>query len=225
MNREEYELLCDEDTIILGIDEAGVGPLAGPVVYAGVVFKDGMDEDELKKIRDSKKMSEKQRDLSFAYLIKNTHCAISIQSAETIDKLGITGAKSIALQEVYNKLKDKAEITIFDGNWDPINSPDFNIMIKADDIVKQVAAASVIAKVSHDKVLYEMAKKYPEYEFDKHKGYGTKRHRELIIEHGKCPEHRQTFNVKGYDDDPYRKRLKEETRVRNKMREYHDKKN
>ena len=174
----------------------------------------------MKKIRDSKKMSEKQRDKSFSYLIKNAHCAVSIQNADKIDKIGISKCVATGVMEVYDKLKQYANITIFDGNWDPVGTADFHTMIKADDHLKECMAASVIAKVTHDKIIYKIAETYPEYEFGQHKGYGTKRHRELIIEHGRCSEHRKTFKIKGYDDDPYRKRLKEEVRVRNKMREY-----
>lgn len=209
--------------IVLGIDEAGRGPLAGPVVVAGVIFEDDMDEDELKKIRDSKKMTEKARNRAFDYLIKNAHCAVSIQNADKIDKIGIGKAVATGVLEVYDKLGELADMTIFDGSWDPVETADFHTMIKADNYVKQCAAASVIAKVTHDKIIYKIAEKYPEYEFDKHKGYGTKRHRELIIEHGRCPEHRVTFKIKGYDDDPYRKKLKEEARIRNKMADYKSK--
>jgi ribonuclease HII len=103
----------------------------------------------------------------------------------------------------------------------PVETPDFHTMIDADEHIKECAAASIIAKVTHDRIIYKIAEKYPQYELEKHKGYGTKRHRELIIEHGRCPEHRKSFKIKGYDDDPYRKRLKEEARIRNKMEEYH----
>lgn len=189
---------------------------------AGVVFKDVEEEKKL-KIRDSKKMSEKARNEMFDYLKKHAHCAISIQNAERIDSIGITGALAEGVREVYNKLKNKAEITIFDGSWDPIEEDGFYTLIDADDKVKEASAASIIAKVVHDRIMYKYAEKYPEYMFEQHKGYGTKLHREMILEYGRSPIHRKTFKVKGYDDDPYRKRLIEEASIKRRMKKYKEK--
>lgn len=203
------------------IDEAGRGPLAGPVVIAGIVFKDTFDDEHLKKVRDSKKMSEKNRDALYDYIKKNCRCAVSIQNAQVIDHIGISGAVSKGVHEVYEKLKPYSEYTLFDGSWDPVEKDDFFTLVDADDKVKGVGAASIIAKVVHDKIMYKYAEQYPEYQFDKHKGYGTQLHRDLIIEHGRSPVHRKTFKVKGYDDNPYRKRLLEEAAVRKRMKELH----
>ena len=230
MNDEDLKKLLKGNLRILGIDEAGQlrltiiilskGPLAGPVVVGGCIFK-SIDDAHLLKIRDSKKMSKKLREEMYEYLKGHAHCAVSIQSAAKIDKIGISGATALGIEEVYNKLKNKADITIFDGNWDPIKEDGFHTLVKGDDKVKEISAASIIAKVTHDKILDNYAKHYPEYAFDEHHGYGTKKHRDSIIEHGRCPIHRRSFKVKGYDDDPYRKRLLEEARIRKRMKSYH----
>lgn len=185
---------------VLGIDEAGRGPLAGPLVVAGCIFKD-VDEEHLKKIRDSKKMSEKLRNEMFDYLKDHAHLAVSIIHNEQIDQYGIGKAVEEAVREVFYKLRDKASVTIFDGSWDPILEKGFHAMVDADEHVKEVSAASVIAKVTRDRMMIKYADKYPQYLFEKHKGYGTREHRDLIKQYGRCELHRKSFRIKGYDNE------------------------
>lgn len=185
---------------ILGIDEAGKGPLAGPVVIAGCVFKPEIDMDRLNKVRDSKKMTEKARNEAFEYIKENSFLSIAIINNKEIDKLGINKAIKKGVKQVYNKLKDKVDITIFDGSWDPVMEKGFYTLVGGDNKVKEISAASVVAKVVRDKIMCEdYAQKYPQYLFEKHKGYGTKEHRDLIKEHGRCEIHRTSFRIKGYD--------------------------
>lgn len=206
---------------VLGIDENGKGPLAGPLIITGVIFKDGFSDDIKQQIKDSKKLSEKKRNELYDYLLKNTHHAVKIKHADRIDSIGIDGCWREAIQEIYDELSGKFDVAILDGNRDPIEKSNFHTLIDADQYVKEVSAASIIGKVVHDKYMYEYAKKYPEYLFEKHKGYGTVEHRNLIKEHGRCPIHRKSFKIKGYDDNPYMERLKEEEKIRKQMKKYH----
>lgn len=146
-------------------------------------------------------MSEKNRESSFEYLKHHTISKISIIHSEIIDDIGINGAIEVAVAEIYDALKNKAELTIFDGTWDPIVEKGFMTMKDADQHIKQVSAASVIAKVTRDRMMKEFfSKKYPQYLFEKHKGYGTREHRDLIKQYGRCDLHRKSFRIKGYDD-------------------------
>lgn len=183
---------------ILGCDEAGRGGLAGPLVVAGCIFKD-VDEAHLKKMRDSKKMSPKLREEMFGYLKEHAHLAISIISNKEIDEYGISKAVEEGVREVYTKLKHKADLTIFDGSWDPIVEKGFHTMIDADQHVKEVSAASIVAKVTRDRIMVKLSEDYPQYLFEKHKGYGTREHRDLIQQYGRSDIHRNTFKIKGYD--------------------------
>lgn len=219
MQLTEYK---QDDRKVLGIDENGKGPLAGPLIVTGVVFKD-VDDDIKQQIKDSKKLSEKKRNELYEYLLKHTHHAVKIKHADRIDLIGIDGCWREAIQEIYDELSGKFDIAILDGNKDPIDKQNFHTLIDADQYVKEVSAASIIGKVVHDKYMYEYAKKYPVYLFEKHKGYGTTEHRNLIKEHGRCPIHRKSFKIKGYDDNPYMERLKEETKIREQLKKYHSK--
>lgn len=184
---------------ILGVDEAGRGSLAGPLVVAGCIFKE-VNEEHSKKIHDSKKMSQKLREEMFNYLKSHAHLAVSIISNKEIDEYGISRAVEEGVREVYTKLKDRADLTIFDGNWDPIMEKGFHTLIDADQHIKEVSAASIVAKVTRDKIMSERyAKEYPQYLFEKHKGYGTQEHRDLIKQYGRSEIHRDTFKIKGYD--------------------------
>lgn len=118
-------------------------------------------------------------------------------------------------------MSGKFDIAILDGNKDPIEKSNFHTLTDADQYVKEVSAASIIGKVVHDKYMYEYAKRYPNYLFEKHKGYGTVEHRNLIKEYGRCPIHRKSFKIKGYDDNPYMERLKEEEKIREQLKKYH----
>ncbi len=173
---------------LLGIDEAGRGPLAGPLCVAGVVLK-----QKIKELNDSKKLSEKRREELYEKIIQNSEYHIVFKSSCEIDQKGISTCLKESLREIIQKLPH--DDVIFDGNSN-FGVVGLKTMVKADAKVVEVSAASILAKVSRDRYMKEIAKKYPQYEFEKHKGYGTKKHRELIAKYGKCQEHRESFKIK-----------------------------
>ena len=173
---------------LCGIDEAGRGPIAGSLVVAGVIL-----ENSVEGLMDSKKVSEKKRELLYPQIIQNsTHHIVSFP-AHAVDELGISECMSIALQEIQDHVK--ADTYLFDGNTN-FGVSNLETLVKADATVPEVSAASILAKVTHDREMIEFSKQYPEYSFEKHKGYGTKAHVEAIIEHGYTPEHRRSFQLK-----------------------------
>ena len=182
---------------IAGVDEAGRGPLAGPVVAACVIIDKNFNLDlpEMKLINDSKKLSSKKRELLFS-LIKNQALSveISVINNEAIDKINILQASLLAMKKSILKSKIKPDLVLIDGNQ---KIPKLEIsqenIINGDARVWVIAAASIIAKVSRDFLMKELDKKYPEYGFIKHKGYGTKFHFQKLIEYGPCPIHRKSF--------------------------------
>lgn len=182
--------------LLAGVDEAGRGPLAGPVYAAAVILPENF---YLPEINDSKKLSEKKRDALFDVITKNAVCyAVASVSAKTIDEINILNASMLAMSRAVESLSFAPELALIDGNRCPNLKCAAEYVIKGDAKSQSIAAASILAKVSRDRYLtYEMAKKYPEYEFEKHKAYPTKRHRELIKQYGTCPEHRLTFNLLG----------------------------
>ena len=175
-------------TALCGIDEAGRGPIAGSLVVAGVILKSAIEG-----LMDSKKVSEKKRELLYPIIIQNSIHHIVTFPAHSVDELGISQCMKIALQEIQEHID--AETYLFDGNTD-FGIANIETMIKADAKVAEVSAASILAKVTHDREMIEFSKSYPEYSFEKHKGYGTKAHVEAILEHGYTPEHRQSFKLK-----------------------------
>ena len=173
---------------LCGIDEAGRGPIAGSLVVAGVIL-----ENSVEGLMDSKKISEKKRELLYPQIIQDsTHHIVSFP-AHAVDELGISECMSIALQEIQEHIK--ADTYLFDGNTN-FGVSNLETLVKADATVPEVSAASILAKVTHDREMIEFSKQYPEYSFEKHKGYGTKAHVEAIIEHGYTPEHRRSFKLK-----------------------------
>ena len=180
-----------------GVDEAGRGPLAGPVVAACVVIGSDfrIDSKELELINDSKKLSAKNREKLFG-LIKEKVLAVEIGIADNleIDKINILQASFLAMRRAIKKLKVEPDYILVDGNFKipKLDKPQ-EAIIGGDGKVFAIAAASIIAKVSRDWLMTEIDKKYPEYEFSKHKGYGTKLHIEKIMEFGPCPVHRMSF--------------------------------
>ena len=188
--------------MICGVDEAGRGPLAGPVCAAAVIFPEGLIIDG---VNDSKKLSEKKRE-KLCDKIKEEALSYSIAyaSVEEIEKLNILNAAMLAMKRAVEGLDIEPDMILVDGNKEPdIEDIDCTAIIKGDALSHSIAAASILAKVSRDRLMNEMAKKYPEYGFDKHKGYGTKLHREKILEHGICEIHRPSFLKKllGENDD------------------------
>ena len=173
---------------LCGIDEAGRGPIAGSLVVAGVVLKAPVEG-----LMDSKKVSEKKRELLYPLIIENSSHHIVSFPAHAVDELGISECMKIALREIQERIE--AETFLFDGNTD-FGVENLETLVKADATVPEVSAASILAKVTHDREMIQFSRIYPEYDFEKHKGYGTKAHVEAIIAHGYTPEHRRSFKLK-----------------------------
>ena len=176
---------------VCGVDEAGRGPLAGPVFAAAVVLGRGQIIDG---VNDSKKLSEKKREALFDK-IKEEALFYSIASVDekTIDEINILNATFLAMKKAVEGLEIKPDFAMIDGNKTPDLSIDCEAVVKGDANSVSIAAASILAKVSRDRYMLEMAEKYPEYKFEKHKGYGTKLHYQMLDEYGPSEIHRQTF--------------------------------
>lgn len=189
----EYENLLKEQgyKIICGVDEAGRGPLAGPVFAAAVILPDGMEDIG---INDSKKLSEKKRDALFE-IIKEKAISYSIASADEkeIDELNILNATFLAMKRAVEGLTLKPDMALVDGNRKPGTGISEMTLVKGDSKSISIAAASILAKVSRDRYLQQLDEQYPEYQFSRHKGYPTKLHYEMIKEHGISPVHRLSF--------------------------------
>ena len=177
---------------ICGIDEAGRGPLAGPVVVAGVIMpKDSMIEG----INDSKKVSEKKREKLYDLIIEEAiSYSVAIIGQDVIDDINILNATKQGVTEVVEKLDNKPDLILIDA-LEHINTKGipYEAIIKGDAKCYSIAAASIIAKVTRDRIMREWDTVYPQYGFIRHKGYGTKMHMEAIREYGLCPIHRKTF--------------------------------
>lgn len=177
---------------ICGVDEAGRGPLAGPVCAAAVILPENCD---IPGLNDSKKLSEKKRELLFDIITeKAVAFAVAFGSLEEIEKLNILNATFLAMNRAVSALGVPADFALIDGNREPkgINIP-CETVVKGDSRSCSVAAASVLAKVTRDRLLLEYDRKYPEYGFAKHKGYGTAAHYAAIKQFGVCPVHRLSF--------------------------------
>lgn len=178
--------------IICGIDEAGRGPLAGPVCAAAVVF----DEDvHIEGLNDSKKLSEKKREELFDIICEKAAAySIAFASVEEIEEHNILQATFIAMKRAFENLSIDCDYALIDGNRIPADFPvDSEAVIKGDFHSCSIAAASILAKVSRDRLMYEYDAKFPQYAFLKHKGYGTKQHIDAIKEFGACEIHRPSF--------------------------------
>ncbi|MFH1744786.1 MAG: ribonuclease HII [bacterium] len=193
---EEKEIFSQGYKIVGSLDEAGRGPLAGPVVAACVVVvQDFCISDDLKMVRDSKKLSAKKReelyDLIFASF---PEVGIGICDHETIDRINILQASFLAMKKAISSLKAKPDHLLVDGKFSiPNVSTAQTAIIRGDEIVFSISAASIIAKVVRDRIMRECHEKYPQYEFDKHKGYGTKIHLDNLKKYGPCEIHRKSF--------------------------------
>lgn len=180
--------------VIAGVDEAGRGPLAGPVVSAAVVLK---KNTRLPGLNDSKKLSEKQRNELFKVIIKKAEeYSITIVPPQVIDKINILNATRFANEQCIKNLKNNPDIVLCDGNDKQYFKNEFLNIIKGDQKVRSIAAASILAKVTRDEIMKKYSKIYPDYQFEKHKGYGTRKHREIIKEKGRCEIHRKSFKLK-----------------------------
>ena len=178
--------------LVAGVDEAGRGPLAGPVCAAAVILPENC---EIEGLNDSKKLSEKKREALFDVIIEKA-IAYDIQLVDNnvIDEINILNATMLAMTNAVKNLKINPDFVIIDGNKIP-DSLDIpaQFVIKGDAKSMSIAAASILAKVTRDRLMLELCDKYPEYEFERHKGYGTKLHCEKLLEFGPCEIHRKTF--------------------------------
>ena len=190
---------------VIGVDEAGRGPLAGPVVAAAVILK--QYSEELDEINDSKKLTEKKREKLYDIILNNFNVAVGIASVEEIDKLNILNADFLAMRRALKDLEkfheaDKDYIVLVDGNlkikeYEGKQLP----VVKGDAKSLSIAAASIIAKVTRDRIMKELGLKYPDYDFEKNKGYGTKKHVEAIKTKGVLKNvHRKVFLRKILDE-------------------------
>lgn len=180
---------------VCGCDEAGAGPLAGRVYAAAVILPDGL---ELPWLNDSKQVTERRREILFDQIrAQAVSWAVAWVEPEEIDKIDILNSRIKAMQAAIDALRPRADFALIDGNRDHGSkcalTKEHQLIIKGDNLSCSIAAASVLAKVSRDRYMVEMAALYPQYEFERHKGYPTKRHYELLREFGPCPIHRRTF--------------------------------
>lgn len=192
MLKKEREFYSEEVELIVGVDEAGRGPLAGPVYAAAVVFPPSFKNEE---INDSKKLSEKKREELFSLIEKEAlGYGIASVSAEEIDRINIYEATKVAMKEAISQIKVKYDLIITDAMPLKLDCP-LIAMVKGDAQCLNVAAASILAKVSRDRYMEELDKKYPEYGFSHHKGYGTALHLEMLDKYGIIEGvHRKTFS-------------------------------
>ena len=176
---------------IAGVDEAGRGPLAGPVVAAAVILA---PESQFNGLDDSKKLSPKTRE-KFFLVIKEQALSygIGVIGVEAIDKINILQASLLAMQHAVGNLFDKPNLLLIDGNQRIDTDINQWTIVKGDSLSQSIAAASVLAKVTRDKLMEQYHGQFPLYEFNKHKGYGTRLHRDLIRKHGPCSIHRRSF--------------------------------
>ena len=184
-----YQLVC-------GVDEAGRGPLAGPVCATAVILPPHV---EIPGLNDSKKLTDKKRRELFPIICEKALAyGIAFSDEKEIDKINILQATYLAMQRAVERLAVKPEFILVDGNRLPEFDVPAQYLIKGDSLSASIAAASVLAKVTRDDLMLEMAKEYPQYAFEIHKGYGTKAHYAAIAEHGPSPIHRLTFLKKFY---------------------------
>lgn len=189
---EGFQMVC-------GVDEAGRGPLAGPVCAAAVILPRDI---EIPGLNDSKKLTDKKRRELFPIIQEKAIAyGIGYASEEEIDSINILQATYLAMQRAIDQLQGKADFALIDGN----RAKDFGIpvktVVKGDSLSANIAAASVLAKVSRDDRMLELAKEYPQYGFEVHKGYGTKQHYEALRAHGHCKIHRLSFLKKFYGQE------------------------
>lgn len=189
----EFEKMCMDEgySLVAGIDEAGRGPLAGPVYAAAVILPYGTI---IKGLNDSKKLSEKRREELFCEITEKAAAYnVSSVNEKRIDEINILNATFEAMNKAVNGLTQKADFALIDGNRIKDMEIPHKTIVGGDAKSASIAAASILAKVSRDRFICEIARKYPEYGFEKHKGYGTAAHNEAILKYGPCPIHRRTF--------------------------------
>ena len=180
--------------LVCGVDEAGRGPLCGPVVAAAVILK---PDSKIEGVNDSKKLSEKKREQVYEAIMQNALAVgVGMRDVDVIESVNILNATKLAMKEAISKLKVQPEYVLIDGNQMIDITIPGETVVHGDAISESIAAASIIAKVTRDRMLIEWDKEYPEYGFAKHKGYGTKAHTDAIAKYGLTPIHRPSFCTK-----------------------------
>ena len=187
----ENEIYDSGVKLICGVDEAGRGPLAGPVCAAAVILPRNC---EIEGLNDSKKLTEKKRESLYDVIIeKAVSYGIAFAAVEEIEEMNILNASMLAMNRAIAKLKPVPELALIDGNRNSAIEINSRCVIKGDAKCADIAAASILAKVTRDRYMLQMAEKYPEYHFEQHKGYGTKLHYAALREHGPSEIHRMSF--------------------------------
>lgn len=202
VNMWEIEQACFADgyTLVCGVDEAGRGPLAGPVCAAAVILPPDL---EIPGLNDSKKLSDKRRRELFPIICEQAIAyGIGFASHEEIDRINILQATFLAMRRAIAQLDPQPDFALIDGNRETDFGLPVKTVVKGDSLSASIAAASILAKVSRDDVMLEMAEKYPGYGFEIHKGYGTRAHYEALMRLGACPIHRMSFLRKFYAEQP-----------------------
>ena len=192
----ENEIYDEGFTLLCGVDEAGRGPLAGPVCAAAVMLPRGL---VIEGLNDSKKLTEKRREELYDVIrSESVSYGIAFASVEEIETLNILGATFLAMNRAIAQLSPAPALALIDGNRTKGIEVPARCVVKGDSKCADIAAASVLAKVTRDRYMLEMAEKYPQYHFEQHKGYGTKLHYEALREYGPSPIHRMSFLKKLY---------------------------
>ncbi len=187
----ENEIYASGVNILCGVDEAGRGPLAGPVCAAAVVLPRGL---EIPGLNDSKKLSEKKREALYDVIISSAMAyGIAFADVEEIERLNILHATFLAMNRAIAQLSVRPELALIDGNRNSDIEVPSRCIVKGDSRCADIAAASILAKVTRDRYMIKMAEQYPQYGFEQHKGYGTKRHYAALREYGATPIHRMSF--------------------------------
>ncbi len=193
---KEKELFAAGFRLVAGIDEVGRGPLAGPVVAACVVCTPDFEiKGDLCLLKDSKKLTVKRREALYEVIMKSSlKVGIGICDHKTIDRINILQASFLAMKKALGALRQKPEFILLDGRLPiPNTSYQQEAIINGDNLIYTIAAASVVAKVTRDRIMQEAHQRYPVYGFDQHKGYGTRLHLERLRQYGPCAIHRQSF--------------------------------
>ena len=201
MDLELFKELSEGYNLVAGVDEAGRGPLAGPVVAAAVILPDGLI---IEGLNDSQKISEKKREILFDVITEKALAySVALATHTEIDEYNILGATMLAMKRAVDSLKVKPDLLLIDGNRAKGFEQPVKTVVKGDALIPSIAAASILAKVTRDRICLEMDERYPEYAFKVHKGYPTEFHRKKVVELGPCPEHRRSFLKKILPSDAF----------------------
>lgn len=191
MRYAEEQKLREKHGLLAGVDEAGRGALAGPVVVAAAILDPQRPIDGL---NDSKKLTEKRREALYAEIVAKAKAfAIVEMSADDVDEMNVLRATLEGMRRAVAKLDPEPDFVLVDGNQSPPLDTPFRLEVKGDGRYPSIAAASILAKVHRDRLMVALHDDYPDYGFDRHKGYGAAKHLDAIRQHGICPQHRKTF--------------------------------